>query len=117
MKAGGGLARSPGHARAGDAGMVRAVVLIVVGILLFTAPARAVISTEVDTFQGGTTEGWGGGAAPTNVASGGPAGAGDRFLQLTSFNRLATENTAQWAGNYAAAGVMDVSVDFLNPNE
>jgi hypothetical protein len=65
----------------------------------------------LDTFQGGTLLGWGGGASPTNIATGGPAGAGDRYLQVTGSGAggaggvPATSNGVQWSGNYSAAGV------------
>jgi hypothetical protein len=91
--------------------------LVVVVITLFAAApaARAVVSTEVDTFQDGTTEGWTGGASPTNIASGGPAGAGDKYLRLSAnFSNMASYNFTQWSGNYTGAGVMDIGVDLMD---
>src|SRR6185295_5265377 len=74
-----------------------------------------------DTFQDGTTDGWfagggpGGGVPPVPpqvIPTGGPEGAGDQFLQITSNgiagtagSRLVALNAAQWAGNYLAAGI------------
>jgi hypothetical protein len=75
---------------------------------------------QLDDFQDGTLEGWGGGASLQNVANGGPGGAGDRFLQVESFggfgggSRLATFNGAQWRGNYLAAGVTAIDVWLRN---
>jgi MYXO-CTERM domain-containing protein len=70
---------------------------------------------QLDSFQNGTTMGWEEGDRspnpPTNVASGGPDGAGDRFLRNISAggsgrgSRMIMFNEAQWAGNYTAAGV------------
>ena len=60
-------------------------------------------------------------APPANVATGGPAGAGDHFLQLTAVggigagNRLTVINPAQWAGDYEAAGVTGIAMDVFNP--
>jgi hypothetical protein len=74
---------------------------------LATTRAAAVTLGQVDDFQSGTLQGWQAQASLTNVATGGPAGSGDRFLRiqrLTAGN-LGANNTAQWTGNYAAAGV------------
>src|SRR5215203_3475115 len=88
-------------------------------------PAHAVDPGEVDTFSGGI-EGWfaGGGpvgqvppVAPTVIATGGPGGAGDSFLQIVANGslgpggRLVVMNGAQWAGNYLAAGISGVAMD------
>jgi hypothetical protein len=86
--------------------------------ILAATPARAIVAGQVNTFQDGTTQGWTNGglvAPPSNVSTGGPAGAGDRYLDDTTTNRLATFNPT-WGGNYTAAGVLDLEVDFLNPN-
>lgn len=94
---------------------------------LHAAPAFAVSVGQADDFEDGTTQGWLAGllgamhpAPPVNVPNGGPAGAGDNYLQLTSVgglgagSKLAVLNLAQWAGNYAAAGVTGLSVDVRN---
>jgi len=98
--------------------------------LAVCAPAavHAVSVGQVDTFSGGIA-GWfaGGGpfgqvppVPPTVIGSGGPSGAGDSFLQLTSNGsggpggRLVGMNASQWAGNYAAAGVNAISMDLRN---
>jgi hypothetical protein len=81
---------------------------------------------QVDTFQDGTTQSWQvGGAAPpaalpVNVDTGGPAGAGDRFLRLTALggngpgSKLSVFNGAQWTGNYLGAGVGSLTMDLRN---
>ena len=63
-----------------------------------------------DDFQDGTLMGWGG-ASPQNIPTGGPVGAGDRFLRVTGDGSglqggvPATFNTdTRWGGNYAALG-------------
>ncbi len=93
-------------------------------LLLAVSSARAITLGQVDNFQGGTLAGWGnggvGGAPPVlNVADGGPAGAGDRFLQIISDGggaggRLTAFNRTQWLGNYLAAGVTAIEVDLQN---
>lgn len=59
---------------------------------------------------------WSGGANPTNVPSGGPAGASDMYLSLTSGvnGKLAAYNITRWSGNYTAAGVGRIEADLKN---
>ena len=75
--------------------------------------AQAQISFKsYDVFQTGTTLGWSGGAADVWIASGGPGGSGDGYLQVTSSggfgmgSHLAFHNNEpRWIGNYAFANV------------
>jgi len=77
--------------------------------------ATAITPNHVDDFQDGTLQNWAGGSVPTNIANGGPGGAGDRYLQISaSGNLLGTYNKVQWAGNYAAAGVKQVQMNLNN---
>lgn len=86
---------------------------------------------QIDNFNGGgptDTAGWIVGAAgapqplapPTIIANGGPNGAGDGFLQLTSTgaigpgSRLTALNLAQWSGDYTSAGVLGITMDINN---
>ena len=88
------------------------------------AQARAVTYGQLDNFQDGTTMGWSEGAVspnpPTNVANGGPLGAGDRYLQNISAggfgagSRLVEFNQLQWTGDYSAAGVTAIEADLIN---
>jgi hypothetical protein len=98
-----------------DLEMVRTFVVAAVFALFAATPmARAVVGTEVDTFQDGTTEGWTGGSSPVNIADGGPAGLGDRYLKLTAnFSNMASYNPTQWSGNYTAAGITDIEADIM----
>lgn len=89
--------------------------------LMMTAAANAQISFgQIDDFQDGTTQGWGGGPGSSNVATGGPAGAGDAYLQVIGTggfgqgSRVATFNDTQWPGDYVAAGVDAIQVDMAN---
>jgi hypothetical protein len=113
----------------------RSVVATFAAALLPAAAAAQVAVGHTDDFQDGTTQGWrvnilGMGsshpAPPANIASGGPAGAGDRFLQLTSFggpntespnpgSRLSALNVfGAWAGDYRAAGIPALAMDVKN---
>ena len=92
-----------------------AIILLTAVCFLFgTMTARAIVTDQIDDFQDGTTQGWTGGSlspvAP--IASGGPAGVGDRYLQAsTAIFHLATKNKLQWTGDYLAAGVVAIEMD------
>jgi hypothetical protein len=89
---------------------------VVVIVTLFALPAAGITLNQVDDFQSGTLLAWMGMAAPTNVATGGPAGTGDRFLRISraTLGNLGTNNTAQWTGSYSAAGVERLRFDLNN---
>lgn len=102
------------------------IVPVLVTGLLF-APAAHAVPLLPDTFEDGTTMGWFVGsmmsphpAPPANQADGGPAGAGDSYLQLTALggagagSRLSVLNETQWAGDYLAAGVTAIAMDVNN---
>ena len=86
--------------------------------------ARAIAFGQVDTFQNGTTQGWEEGplspSAPSNIATGGPAGAGDRYLQNISTggsgagSRMVMFNTTQWTGDYLTRGIDRISAQLAN---
>lgn len=77
-----------------------------------TAQAAAL---HVDAFAA-TTEGWIGGAGPTWVASGGPAGADDGYLQISSAGTFLAvyNNDPRWVGDFATLGATHVNVDLRN---
>jgi len=100
-----------------------AVIIIAFALLLSAASAQAFAIGQVDDFQDGTLQFWnnGGAGAPPllNIDTGGPAGAGDRFLQLTADgsgagNRLTVFNRDQWLGDYIAAGLTAIELDLRN---
>lgn len=87
--------------------------------------ASAITFGQVDNFQDTTLQGWtiGSGvhpAPPQNISTGGPAGAGDRYMFLTAIggnsagSRLTVYNPVQWAGNYTAAGITWITMHFKN---
>jgi len=86
---------------------------------------------QVNNFEDGTTQGWlinllnmsppPPEALPANVPTGGPAGAGDNYLRLTSVGgqgpggRLVALNlTPLWTGNYLTSGVGAITMDVNN---
>jgi hypothetical protein len=84
-----------------------------------SSSARAIALNQVDDFQDGTLKGWTGGSSPTNVATGGPAGAGDRYLRISANgSNLGSFNNVQWAGDYSAAtvGKIEMNLDNFGPN-
>ncbi|MCC6492146.1 MAG: hypothetical protein IT424_03900 [Pirellulales bacterium] len=93
---------------------VTAAIAIVLGSS--SSPAATL---HVDDFQAGTsTLGWQGGASPTYVANGGPSGAGDGSLQISTpaGGHLAAYNLgANWTGSLTAAGATAITVDMMSP--
>jgi len=79
-------------------------------IFLSASAVRAVTLGQIDDFQNGTTQGWGG-SLTSNVADAGPNGVGDNALRVDSNNRVVTINSTQWVGDYTAAGITQVLID------
>jgi hypothetical protein len=88
-------------------------------VLSFVCCSLAQAATlHTDDFQSGPDIDWFGGSSPTYVATGGPAGDGDAFLQISapSDNNLATYNPdARWTGSFTAIGAVAVTVDMMAP--
>jgi len=100
--------------------------VIVCGFTAINCPAQIMIG-QIDNFQDSTTQNWVANGLnpvpPTNIATGGPAGAGDRYLQINTTgsasgpgSRLAAFNLNQWVGDYSTNGVAAISVDLRNFN-
>lgn len=103
--------------------------LVAAALVLLGLPAHALVLGQIDTFQDGTTAGWqinllgnGGSATPPQVvATGGPTGANDSYLELSATggfsgpgSRLTALNPAQWAGDYLALGIPTLEMDLRN---
>jgi hypothetical protein len=98
--------------------------IVVLGAVAVAGSAHAIVFGQLDDFQNGTTQNWanGSGSAPPilNIATGGPAGAGDRFIQVTSIggigpgSHLTTINREDWLGNYISEGITVIEVDLEN---
>lgn len=95
--------------------------------LVALSAAQAATIGQIDTFEDGTTQGWSVGllggvhpAPPANVANGGPLGAGDNYLSLTSFggggagSKMVVLNPAQWAGDYTTLGLTSITMNLRN---
>lgn len=86
--------------------------LLLLALASVPIAAAGVVPDQIDDFQDGTLQGWQGGSNPTNVASGGPSGSGDRYLELDSAGFvLGSFNGSQWSGDYAAAVIVAVEMD------
>jgi hypothetical protein len=95
-------------------------------LALLFAPAALASPTlnQVNDFENGQVSGWtNGGSAPdpTNITSGGPAGASDNYLRVTSTggfgagSRLVTLNNNQrWTGNFNTDRIDAVTMDLKN---
>jgi hypothetical protein len=96
---------------------------------VFALPSSAVVQNQIDSFESGTTANWTIGqtlpTGPTNIATGGPAGADDNYLRVTGTGmfgaggRLVVFNGSQWAGDYWQANVGSIRMDVNNtgPND
>ncbi len=83
----------------------------------------AIELNQWDNFQDNTTQGWQTGSSnphpPVVVANGGPEGAGDAYLLLTSNgsfagSKLVVFNNKQWTGDYINVGVKFISMYMNN---
>jgi hypothetical protein len=103
---------------------IRLLLLAVFSLLVVPTGRAAIGFGQVDTFQDGTTMNWEEGARspnpPTNIATGGPAGAGDSFLRNISTggggsgSKMVMFNMNQWTGNYRLAGVDRITLHMAN---
>lgn len=103
-----------------------AVLLYVILAAMLAVPCTgfAIDVGQIDDFENGSTQGWRKGPRsnmpPTNIATGGPSGQSDNYLQTVSTggagadSRLAIFNTAQWTGDYLAAGITEITVQLRN---
>ncbi|MEQ1932867.1 MAG: hypothetical protein ABL962_03165 [Fimbriimonadaceae bacterium] len=90
-------------------------VIMCVAVFVTAICHGAVTLNQVDTFQDGSLMNWAGGSNPVNIATGGPAGAGDKYLQISATGGfLASFCQAQWIGNFTGAGVNRIEVDLRN---
>ena len=115
-----------------------AVLLAVLLSVLPVAASAQISSGQIANFEDGTTQGWlinllagmpfpsaPPAALPVNVATGGPAGAGDNYLRLTSLggtegppqpgSRLMVLNPGGgWGGNWLTAGITSIRMAAIN---
>lgn len=101
------------------------LVVLVVSVMAAGRPVVAVEAGHVDTFSDDGTAGWSEGIGspnpPARIASGGPAGAGDAYLEnissgggLSPGGKMVMFNDGPWAGDYVAARVARITADMRN---
>ena len=96
--------------------------LAFVTILAIATVSANPILGQSDTFSTTSTLNWTNGAPATDplvISTGGPAGAGDGYLQVTANNsgsagKLTIFNRSQWAGDFSAAGIFSIEMDLAN---
>jgi len=123
-----GTGFSPGNLRLIDH-MTTHIRLLIGGLIigtLFLAPLPAAQVITVSDFQDSTADGWqvdqpAQQVAPQVISDGGPGGAGDAFLELTSLggngpgSKLAVFNQSpDWTGDFSLLGATAVEVDMRN---
>lgn len=107
--------------------MKKNIILSLVCLSFSFAVHAQVQLDQVDDFENGSTENWveaiGSATSPNppvNSPTGGPAGANDNFLQVSSGggngpgSRQVALNITQWTGDYIAAGIGRIQVDVAN---
>jgi hypothetical protein len=95
---------------------------ILFGFMMFSRVALAITIGTTDTFTGSLDNWQKGISNPTYlsvVAGGGPAGAGDSYLQSVadgggSFGKLTVFNQNQWDSDYLTDGVTSIRMNLLN---
>lgn len=94
---------------------LRLAYLTVVECLILSSPTYAIVLGQVDDFEDDTVMSWSGGSNPVNIASGGPSGGADNYLQISAVGgNLGARNDSQWLGDWLAAGVTRVEMDLRN---
>jgi hypothetical protein len=100
--------------------------LLGLAVLVAARVAAAATLGALSDFEAGA-QGWSSGPRnpnpPVVEADGGPQGAGDAFLHLTSNGRssggrlVVFNSTAPWTGNYTGAGIAAIELDLKNLTE
>ena len=107
--------------------LARRMLLGLAGLSMASTTLASPVVGQSDNFEDGTTDQWAIGTRasaserPRNIPSGGPAGAGDPYLLVTSkggtgpASRLIVQNlSTRWKGNFIAGGVGAIDVDLEN---
>lgn len=104
--------------------MKKVIIISTVLIFVLAPTASAVLLGQIDDFQDGTTQNWGSGVnhpvPPVNSADNGPLGIGDHCLLAATTGtvgaggKMVFFNSAQWAGDYTAAGVTKIAMMLNN---
>jgi hypothetical protein len=98
--------------------------LLVLSAFALAGSANAILPGQIDNFEDNSLQNWSNGGAfevppVLNIDTGGPAGAGDNFMQVTSDGSgpgqfLTVFNRSQWLGDYIGLGVTAIELDLKN---
>jgi len=100
--------------------------LILLSAVLHCSTACAISVGQVDTFTDGTLANWRMGISSvttshmTNITTGGPAGAGDHYIEVVADGatapggRLTLFNKLQWTGDFTGTGISTITMDLKN---
>lgn len=112
----------PGIARKMLSGFAGPVIALASAVL-WPDPCPAIVLSQIDDFQDGSSAGWSVNNGFINVPTAqdqGPVGTGDYALFMSTsdmrVSRLVVLNVAQWKGNWTGTGVKQVSLNVRNPN-
>lgn len=75
--------------------------------------SHAISLSSMNDFEDGSLQNWAGGSAPTNV-SGGQASNNALEISASGGNLATFSSSAEWTGNYTAAGVTGIKAWFKN---
>lgn len=100
--------------------MIRKLLIIPFLIMSFWSYAQ-VSAGQIDDFEDGTVQNWIIGSstgAPINVATGGPNGLNDNFLEYTSTGASGTASrmvffnaNSQWSADFVSEGIVEIQFD------
>jgi hypothetical protein len=96
-------------------------------VMLMICGSAFAIPVGIDNFEDGTTQGWfvpgPHPAPPTNISTGGPAGAGDNYLRVNALggdgpgSRLSVQNFSQWSGDLTSFSRVTMDVNNFGPDD
>lgn len=99
----------------------RMLLAVAVVCLIIAPAAHAITLGQVDDFEDSSVANWDSGGTPvSNIATGGPAGLNDNYLELETSSeagpgsKAGIRNLSQWLGDYTSAGVTSIRVDLNN---
>lgn len=101
-----------------EEGSCPALLMAAAGSLAFlAAPAQGITNGQIETFSGGLGNWWGYSSYEV-LQHGGPSGTGDSYLHNYSTSPSGwlsmVNNSQQWRGDYATAGVTHIEADLIN---
>ncbi len=100
--------------------------LILLSFFVISMGYAQIVGDQTDDFEDATTQGWSHAIPspfdPENIATGGPAGANDNYIQMSNTGtngspgarHLMFNRDARWMGNYTATGIVAIRMNVRN---